>query len=139
MGYTFNSPDLDRWTKETSHPSFLGPKADIHSYELPLVFEPASQWHYSIGIDWAGHLVHRLTSLSLEEYFKENIFKPCGMGSTSFYPTEEIRRKAMAVTYLDPAGAGIKCFPDNYGSLHFARPERPEEVGERSLPTKHQR
>lgn len=36
----------------------------------------------------------------------------------------------MAVTYLDPAGAGIKCYPDNYGSLHFARPERPEEVGE---------
>jgi methyl acetate hydrolase len=130
MGYTFNSPDLDRWTKETSHPSFLGPKAEIQSYELPLVFEPKTQWHYSVGIDWAGHLVHRLTSLSLEEYFKENIFKPCGMGSTSFYPTEGIRRKAMAVTYLDPAGAGIKSYPDNYGSLHYARPERPEEVGE---------
>ena len=129
MGYTFNSPDLERWTKETSHPSFLGANAGIDAYTYPLVFEPSTEWHYSIGIDWAGILVQRLTSQTLEEYFKSNIFSPCGMTSTSFIPSADIQERSMRVTYLDPVSGSIKAFPDNYKSLPHAREGDPDKIG----------
>lgn len=129
MGYTFNSPNLQRWTQETSHPSFLSANAGVDSYAYPLISEPSTKWHYSVGIDWAGILVIRLSGMTLGEYMRKNIFEPCGMSSTTFIPTEDIKKREMRVTYLDPVSGELKSFPDNYGSLPHAREGNPEKIG----------
>jgi CubicO group peptidase (beta-lactamase class C family) len=51
---------------------------------VPLLFEPDEGWVYGYGIDWAGLAVMRATKQTLEEYMLHNIWKPCGMTSTTF-------------------------------------------------------
>ncbi|KAI1175391.1 beta-lactamase/transpeptidase-like protein [Nemania sp. FL0916] len=45
-------------------------------FGYPLVFEPGDGWSYGAGVDWAGVAVERVTGLSLQRYFEENIFRP---------------------------------------------------------------
>jgi methyl acetate hydrolase len=51
---------------------------------IPLVFEPGTKWHYGPSVDWAGKLVEKISGLTLEQYFQNNILQPLGMKSTSF-------------------------------------------------------
>jgi hypothetical protein len=39
----------------------------------PLLFEPGTSWTYSTGLDWAGILVARLNSTTLEKYMGKHI------------------------------------------------------------------
>ncbi|KAI5480308.1 hypothetical protein MNV49_001267 [Pseudohyphozyma bogoriensis] len=104
-GYDWNSPHMARWRKEHNKGLGLGPNASIADLNQPLNFEPGTQWRYSIGIDWAGELLSRVYGKSLEEIFKEHIFAPCGMTSTSFYPTEALKSRMMNVATRDEEGA----------------------------------
>ena len=52
--------------------------------ELPLAFEPGTQWRYSVSTDVLGVLVERVTEQSLGAYFQTQIFTPLGMVDTGF-------------------------------------------------------
>ena len=52
--------------------------------KLPLKNEPGKVYHYSIAVDITGVIVERLSGLTLDEYFKKNIFEPLGMNDTFF-------------------------------------------------------
>ena len=97
LSYTFNSPLIERWTREHKVPSMLSPNAPLSAYLYPLSFEPGTHFRYSIGIDWAGFLVTRMTGLSLEEYFQEHIFKPCGIKHMSFHPPADYEERRMGL------------------------------------------
>ncbi len=56
---------------------------------IPLKFEPATQWHYSIAVDVQGLLIERLSGKAFDVYLKENIFDPLGMEDTFFGVPEE--------------------------------------------------
>jgi CubicO group peptidase (beta-lactamase class C family) len=51
---------------------------------VPLMFEPGTRWHYGYSTDWAGRLVETVSGLTLEDYFRRNIFDPLGMNDTTF-------------------------------------------------------
>ncbi|CAK7219182.1 hypothetical protein SBRCBS47491_003759 [Sporothrix bragantina] len=51
---------------------------------VPLLFEPATNWSYGIGTDWAGKLVERVNGQSLGKFMQQNIWKPLGMGAAAF-------------------------------------------------------
>jgi len=53
-------------------------------YMQPLIAEPGERWNYSIGLDWAGVLLERLTGMKLGEYFQENIFDPLDLKEIHF-------------------------------------------------------
>jgi len=55
----------------------------------PLRFEPGTRWQYGTGIDWTGKLVEKVSGLTLEQYFQQNILGPLGMKDTSFLMPEE--------------------------------------------------
>ncbi|MFK7753135.1 MAG: serine hydrolase domain-containing protein [Sedimentitalea sp.] len=63
-----------------------GPLAEmvVKAAELPLAFQPGSRWEYSIGIDILGRVVEVVSGLSLEAFFKDQIFEPLGMTQTGF-------------------------------------------------------
>jgi len=64
-----------------------------HLAKLPLSFQPGTAWEYGMSISLAGVLVEIASGMTLDEFFKEKIFKPLGMTDTSFYlPEEKIDR-----------------------------------------------
>jgi methyl acetate hydrolase len=87
-------------------PSMFAPNTGMEAYMLPLVFEPGTRFRYSIGIDWAGFLVCRITGLTLEEYFQKHIFAPCGVKSFSFHPPADYEEKKMAMCEREPLHTG---------------------------------
>lgn len=51
----------------------------------PLMFDPGTDWAYSISIDWVGLMIEEATKQKLGEFLKTNIFEPLGMKSTGFF------------------------------------------------------
>jgi CubicO group peptidase (beta-lactamase class C family) len=53
----------------------------------PLDFEPGSKWQYSPGLSVCGRIVEVVSRQPFEDFLAERIFRPLGMGDTSFHPT----------------------------------------------------
>ncbi len=60
---------------------------------LPLNFHPGDAWEYGPATNVAGDLVHAISGLTLDEFFKARIFAPLGMVDTHFFlPPEKLDR-----------------------------------------------
>jgi CubicO group peptidase (beta-lactamase class C family) len=53
--------------------------------DLPLVFQPGTEWNYSVATDVLGRVVEVAAGTSLDRFFAERIFRPLGMTETSFW------------------------------------------------------
>ena len=63
--------------------------------ELPLVFQPGTQWRYSYATDILGYVVQIIADMPLADFLEERIFKPLNMKDTSFHvPPEKAERLA---------------------------------------------
>lgn len=51
---------------------------------MPLAYQPGSRWHYSVGIDVAGHLIEVISGRPLGQFLHERLFAPLGMRDTGF-------------------------------------------------------
>lgn len=61
--------------------------------ELPLAFQPGTQFRYGVSIDVLAHVLEKATGKGLPELLQENIFTPLGMTDTAFHvPTEKVAR-----------------------------------------------
>ena len=61
--------------------------------QLPLHFEPGTQWHYGVSTDVLGYLIEVISGMPLPDFFSEYIFKPLGMTDTAFHvPPEKLAR-----------------------------------------------
>jgi CubicO group peptidase (beta-lactamase class C family) len=52
--------------------------------ELPLLAEPGTAWHYSIGLDVMGLVIERVSGRSFAEFLRAELFAPLAMHSTGF-------------------------------------------------------
>ena len=52
---------------------------------LPLLFEPGSEWNYSVASDVLGRVVEVVSGQPLDRFFQERIFGPLGMTDTGFW------------------------------------------------------
>jgi len=82
FGYEFFDEKLHRYVAGGGAPSIS--TGDDSFLKQPLLFEPGTQWEYGISVDWLGKLVEKISGQSLEEYLRQNIFLPLGMGDTFF-------------------------------------------------------
>jgi CubicO group peptidase (beta-lactamase class C family) len=57
--------------------------------DMPLLFQPGSEWNYSVSTDVLGRVVEVVSGQSLDEFFAERIFRPLGMTETSFWAGPE--------------------------------------------------
>jgi CubicO group peptidase (beta-lactamase class C family) len=74
--------------------------------KLPLNFQPGSAWEYGPATDVLGRLVEVISGQSLDEFFRERIFKPLEMTDTYFYlPEAKLPRLATAYT---KEGSGLR-------------------------------
>ncbi len=56
---------------------------------LPLLFQPGSEWNYSVATDVLGRVIEIVSRLSLDRFFAERIFEPLGMHDTRFWVSAE--------------------------------------------------
>jgi CubicO group peptidase (beta-lactamase class C family) len=67
--------------------------------DLPLRFPIGEQRHYSdLGFILLGEIVENVSGLTLEQFMKQNVFKPLGMKKTTYNPTVTGRFKKIAST-----------------------------------------
>jgi CubicO group peptidase (beta-lactamase class C family) len=73
--------------------------------ELPLLFEPGSEFNYSVATDVLGRLVEVISGQSLDEFFRTRIFEPLGMADTDFWAPPGSAAERLAAAYMrNPEG-----------------------------------
>jgi CubicO group peptidase (beta-lactamase class C family) len=88
--------------------------------QLPLVFQPGSEWNYSVATDVLGRLVEVLAGKPLDEVFAERVLGPLGMTDTGFWTADTDR---LAALYLPTPGTKKVMRNDVFGALGTARPD----------------
>ncbi|MFP5069368.1 serine hydrolase domain-containing protein [Pseudonocardia nantongensis] len=93
-GYEFGAPagvDL-----ETAANTFAG---------FPLLFQPGTEWNYSVATDVLGRVVEVASGQRLDEFFRTEILDPLGMADTGFHvPAGDDR---LATLYNARPGGGL--------------------------------
>ena len=87
--------------------------------QLPLVFQPGSEWNYSISTDVLGRLVEVVSGQPLDEFFRQRIFAPLGMNHTSFGTDGE----DLAVLYMAQPGTRKAVRHNAFGAVGRGRPD----------------
>ena len=91
--------------------------------QIPLQYEPGTQWHYSVGVDVQGRLVEELSGKKFSAYLKERIFDPLDMRDTAFSVTpDQLPRLAQLYAPQGTAGGGFSAQASGPG-LDVASPE----------------
>ena len=92
---------------------------------LALIFQPGTDWAYSVATDVVGRLVEVLSGLPIDEYFQGHIFEPLGMHDTFFcVPPEKAGRLAALYVgdLVTPNKPGLKRAEDMLGPDAFLKP-----------------
>lgn len=86
---------------------------------LPLVFQPGTEWNYSISLDVLGRLIEVVSGQELDEFFAQRIFAPLGMTATGFVADDPDRLAALYV----PAVGTLKATRSQAGGAALQRPD----------------
>lgn len=105
LGYAFMSPTLAAYAMQAG----VGP-----TDPLPRLFEAGDAWLYGTSTDYVGQIVEAVSGQGLDAYLAEHVFRPLGMGETTFAP--------------DPAQAG------RIAGMHARTPEGGLEPNAFALP-----
>ncbi len=73
--------------------------------EIPLMFQPGTNWSYSSAVDIQGYIVEKLSGMPLGQFMATRIFKPLKMNDTAFYTGPE-KAKRLAALYVGDAKTG---------------------------------
>ncbi len=71
---------------------------------LPLLYQPGTQWRYSMATDVLGRVIEVVSGQSLDEFFRERIFAPLGMTETGFWVPEESLDRFAAIYQIEKGG-----------------------------------
>jgi CubicO group peptidase (beta-lactamase class C family) len=74
----------------------LGDIIDILS-DLPLVFNPGSNWRYSVATDVLAHVLETRTRKTISELLKKHIFDPLEMNETAFTVGVDDQKRIMQI------------------------------------------
>ena len=102
-GFTYNSSNNYLAQEYENKGLFHSPNSSLEEEinnitRLPLLFEPGSNWHYSISIDILARIIEVVTKDKIINILKENIFDPLEMNETNFFINES-NQKNLVETY----------------------------------------
>jgi CubicO group peptidase (beta-lactamase class C family) len=89
--------------------------------QLPLLFQPGTEWNYSVATDVLGRIVEVVSGQSLDRFFAERIFGPLGMRETGFHVGEADAGR-LAALYSPHPERGSALRNDTMGSAILAPP-----------------
>jgi CubicO group peptidase (beta-lactamase class C family) len=64
---------------------------------MPLLFQPGTEWNYSVSTDVLGRVIEVASGMSLDKFIAERITGPLGMHETSFWCTDEQAQRFAAL------------------------------------------
>ena len=73
--------------------------------EVPLIAEPGTKWHYSMGLDVMGAVIERVTRMSLDDFMRQRVLAPLSMRSTGFQVAARDARRLTTLYAHGPSGA----------------------------------
>jgi len=65
---------------------------------LPLLFQPGTEWNYSVSTDVLGRVVEVASGSTLDEFVSSAILRPLGMTDTGFWAGDNTSRLAVLYT-----------------------------------------
>jgi CubicO group peptidase (beta-lactamase class C family) len=106
--YNFIDPQIRRWCEKFAPPRADGRQLVEMLFDYPLGYQPGAGWMYGPGLDWAGRVIERVTSITLIERMQQRIFDPLGITDAQFHPVtrEDLRARLVDLTPDDPDGLG---------------------------------
>jgi CubicO group peptidase (beta-lactamase class C family) len=70
--------------------------------QIPLNYQPGTNWRYSMSMDIQGYVVEKLSGQSLPDFMHDHIFAPLGMKDAGFYvPADKRARFAAGYQEVD--------------------------------------
>lgn len=70
---------------------------------MPLMHQPGERFTYGLNTDVLGYLIEVTSGMSLDDFFRKNIFEPLGMKDTYFYLPKE-KQNRLAMLHSEDAG-----------------------------------
>lgn len=90
---------------------------------LPLIYEPGTQWSYSISLDLLGRVIEVAAGQPFDAFLKARLFDPLGMTSTSFQVSaQDVER---FTTNYAPYGGALIPFDPATSSVYLDPPPYP--------------
>ena len=90
--------------------------------ELPLAFQPGTEWNYGVSTDVLGRLVEVVSGMTLDEFFRTRIFEPLGMTDTDFHVHGESLDRFATLYVRNPKTGEAVPAPDALGRVADTRP-----------------
>src|SRR6476469_2807781 len=84
---------------------------------FPLLFQPGTEWNYSVATDVLGRVVEVASGQRLDEFFAARIFSPLGMTDTSFCAGPETAPRLAALYRPGPGGVAVRFDECGRGAL----------------------
>jgi len=103
FAYEFSNKDIFDYAAQGKMPHISA--GDDGFMKGPLVFDPGARWEYGVNTDWLGRLVEKVSGQSLEDYFRQHVFEPLGMGDSSFNVPPEKQSRVVGVSVRKEDGA----------------------------------
>jgi CubicO group peptidase (beta-lactamase class C family) len=91
--------------------------------EIPLRFQPGTQWYYSYSVDIQGYLVEKWSGQGLGQFLKERVFDPLAMDETTAWVTPD-KADLMATVYSHNDAGKLVPSTDSINERAFRRTAR---------------
>jgi CubicO group peptidase (beta-lactamase class C family) len=89
--------------------------------EIPLLFQPGTQWNYGVSTDVLGRVLEVMTGQPLDAVLRDRVLDPLGMRDTGFVAPEADQRRLAALYTPDPrSGRAVR--EDRLGVLGTREP-----------------
>ena len=75
---------------------------------FPLLFQPGTEWNYSVATDVLGRVVEVASGQRLDEFFTDRIFRPLGMTDTAFWADPAAQPRLAALYSPGPDGKAAR-------------------------------
>jgi CubicO group peptidase (beta-lactamase class C family) len=75
---------------------------------IPLLFQPGTEWNYSVATDVLGRVVEVVSGQRLDEFFAQRILGPLGMTDTGFYATPADLPRLAALYGMAPGRKAVR-------------------------------
>ena len=88
------------WRKEIRERSLSEILPEI--FQIPLIAQPGTRWHYSIATDICGYLVELISDMPFADYLQQTLFDPLEMKDTGFEVRLENQSRLASLYQFDP-------------------------------------
>jgi CubicO group peptidase (beta-lactamase class C family) len=88
---------------------------------FPLLFQPGTEWNYSVATDVLGRVVEVASGQRLDEFFATRIFRPLGMTDTAFWADPTVQPRLAALYSRGPDGKAARLDAAGRGALKEPR------------------